>query len=493
MNDLETFENSTLSELLTTQNKSLEYFEDLVNKEEYNSFEEILLAHNITLKKVDEREAELEKRLLEIEEEIKCDNYCDKWDYLFAGSAGVLAGLVDSFLVGSPTDSKLLSSSDEVVNKLVERFAKLNGWDGPKGDSNPTRSAIAFLERMFKVNYDQRHSGDVSGIFSMSPGNHHLKSLAHSPSPIGLLFSIIDQFRGTSTFLDRGRLITIDADFRLQGSNFPSMLFSAFYNWLGHIMSDIAGSSGASQRGSGVAIPFYELLSGLDIGEFGEEKRSFAEIAVKVFENGYDARFGLTLAIPVLMVELFVRLFCILRHRFQFKKSWKDCLIFLKADSSPRLRKMLLVGHGTLCLIDAGDAFIKSGGPANWVMFFSRLNFVAWVRLAHLGAKHLISILRNDIAIQRYKLRAQAFDEYVEDVNQIVDDFLAAHSRKMDKFFLERRVELNNLFGRVDDAIMDGDFLLMSNQVQQIGSKYGFVSKMDSFEEVNQLIDDDEY
>lgn len=263
------------------------------------------------------------------------------------------------------------------MDNLVQKFASLNGWQGAKGGADSTRSAIGFLERTFKVNYDQRHSADVAGIFTMSASNHHLKSLAHSPSPIGLIFSIIDQFNGTATFLDNGYLITIDSESNLRGNSVPSKIFAAFVNWIGHIMSDIAGSSGASSRGAGIPIPFYELLQSFNVGSFGEDKKTLAEIAVKVFEKGYDARFSLVQSIPVLMVELFTRFFCILRHRFQFKRDWKDCLQFLNFDSIPRLRKMLLVGHGTLCLIDAGDAFIRSGFAQNWVEIFSRLNFVA--------------------------------------------------------------------------------------------------------------------
>ena len=110
--------------------------------------------------------------------------------------------------------------SDNATNSLVERFAKLNGWNGPKGNSDPTKSAIGFLERNFKVNYDHQHGSLVNDFMAMSASNHHLKSLAHSPSPLGLIFSLLDQFRGTATFIDNGQLITVTAESQLQGSNF---------------------------------------------------------------------------------------------------------------------------------------------------------------------------------------------------------------------------------------------------------------------------------
>ena len=51
------------------------------------------------------------------------------------------------------------------------------------------------------------------------------------------------------------------------------------------------------------------------------------------------------------------------------------------------LRMMLLIGHGTLCVIDGGDAIIKSGGNA--VAFVLRLNIIGWARFIVLVFKEL--------------------------------------------------------------------------------------------------------
>ena len=125
---------------------------------------------------------------------------CDKYDYLISAGCGVISGLVDAFLVGSPGQSVLGSWTDAQVDKCVMNFAKMNGWS----DNGKSASAIGFLENKFRVNYDQRHGGDVGGLFDMSTKNHHMKSLAHSPSPIGLFFSVLNQFTGTATFVANG-------------------------------------------------------------------------------------------------------------------------------------------------------------------------------------------------------------------------------------------------------------------------------------------------
>ena len=60
--------------------------------------------------------------------------------------------------------------------------------------------------------------------------------------------------------------------FELQGGNFSAKLFCGVANWFGHIMSDIAGSSGSQGRGSGLAIPFFELFQMCTFGEFQDRK-----------------------------------------------------------------------------------------------------------------------------------------------------------------------------------------------------------------------------
>lgn len=310
----------------------------------------------------------------------KCD--CDRWDYAIAASCGALAGLVDAFLVGVPVNSLLGGLSDKAADKLVEKFAIVCGRD-----ESGSKGAIKFLECMFKVPYDQQIPNRVGGAVPLSMNNHHIKSLAHSPSPIGLLFSVLDQFTGCASYVDKGQLIRVSSDskdFRLDGSNLPSKLFAAFVNWIGHILSDFAGASGSKGRGSGVPIPFFEMLQFANVGSFGDDKRTLAEMAVEMFEEGYDARFGAALAVPVLINELFIRIAWVVKRRYYHGHDWSDCKPSAK---HPSLRRMLLVGYGSLVLVDATDAAVRMGfQPAAMLI---HMNFVAWMRFAFLGLREL--------------------------------------------------------------------------------------------------------
>ena len=358
---------------------------------------------------------------------LKTHDKCDKFDYLTAVACGAIGGLVDVFLVGMPGDSILGQWTDSMVDKSVMSFAKLCGWEG-----NSIKSAIGFLENGsaasrkngfngFKVNYDQRHTGDIDGLFSMSAKNHHMKSLAHSPDPIGLFFSILNQFTSTSTFLSNGKLITIDTEtFELRGSNPISKLFCGVVNWFGHLMSDVAGSSGATGRGSGIVMPFYELFQFCNFGKFsvGKDKQTLATIATRAFQEGYDLRHSLAMSIPVLITDLSIRVIWAIRQRFQFHHPLNECIPSSKHDN---LRVMLLIGNGTLCVIDAIDAGVHSGG--NTLVLFMRLNLVAWFRLVKLVLKEVCIRLglnvNLDDTIAAFKRINAAIDAYLIELKQI--------------------------------------------------------------------------
>lgn len=315
---------------------------------------------------------------------------CDTQDYLIAVACGAVAGLVDIFFVGAPGDSALGNWSDAQVDAAVRKFAALNGW-APKPDkAGSTASAIGWLETKFKINYDQRYSKDVSGLLDMSTKNHHIKSLAHSPDVVGLFFSVLNQFTSTSTFVSGGKLITIQTEtFELRGNNIPSKLFCGIANWFGHVMSDIAGSSGSrgnAGRGTGVAIPFYELFQFCSFGKFniGKDRQDLATLSVRVFQEGYDARYGLTMSIPVLLCDLSIRLLWAVKRYFAQKMPLQECA---PSQAHADLRVMLLFGHGTLCLMDGADAALRSGG--NWIAFFTRMNLIAWARFIMLVFKEI--------------------------------------------------------------------------------------------------------
>ena len=325
---------------------------------------------------------------------------CDKLDYALAASSGALCGIIDIFLVGKPSQSPVGDITDEWFANRTKDFAKLFGWedDGKK----PFSSAIKHLEKKFKIPYDQSSSGGAAKeVFHLTPSNHHFKSLAHNPSLLGLFFSILDQFNNSSHFVTGGQLVSLieaDGKFELQGHNVPSKLFCAIVNWFGHLISDMSGSHTSKGRGMGIPSPLWTWTNdiiaiksklNMPISQFDD---NINEIAIKIFEQGYDARFQTTQAIPVFINELIVRLFYSIRRFGKYfaetnkdlrsvKSLWEACEPF----SNHTVKRMLTVAHGTFCLIDIGDAtvrgFIASGGSFNFTELLLRLNIVGVGRL----------------------------------------------------------------------------------------------------------------
>lgn len=315
---------------------------------------------------------------------------CDKYDYLAAVACGAVGGMIDIFFVGAPGNSTLGKWTDKQVDNTVKGFAKMAGWSPKEAQSGNVASAIGFLEKKFKVNYDQRYASDVGGLFTMSTKNHHMMSLSHSPDIVGLFFSVLNQFTSTASFVAEGQLVTISTDtYELHGGNFIAKLFCGVANWIGHIMSDIAGSSGSrgnAGRGTGVVMPFYELFQFCKFGKLsaGRDRQDLATIAVRAFQEGYDFRHGMTAAVPVIVTDLSIRFIWAFRQYFQYGMPLKECI---PTPQHADLRVMLLFGNAALCILDGIDAGIRSGG--NFLAFFMRLNLIAWFRLVTLVLKEI--------------------------------------------------------------------------------------------------------
>lgn len=382
--------------------------------------------------------------------------HCDKYDYIIAAFCGVVCGLIDSFFVGGiPDKSKIGAWTDEQAEKFVRKVSK-GLWKKDAGKRNEIlnmyrdkkivkeqrdrmlkdagipynqnlyeqpeslQQCIQYLEKKFGVNYDASSAAFLNGegvLGGMRPSNHHIMSLAHSPSIIGLIFSIADQFTGKASFADNGKLIRLvpkekknEIDrFELRGSTFATKLLCGFTNWLGHLCSDLVGSNTtrATQnggRGSGIPFPLMELLQfcNFNVPDKNGEKMTISELTVKIFEKGYDLRFATAAAVPVVLNEIMIRLLWSLKSRFYHKNLWKDSIPF---GNHPELRRMLLAGHGTLCIVDAVDAGIRSVDP---VTFALHLNVSAWTRLGISGIQEIRALYKENV------IDVNALDEDLE-------------------------------------------------------------------------------
>ena len=379
---------------------------------------------------------ELEENLNETIETVKkLTPECDKYDYILSASSGVLCGIIDIFLVGKPGESPLGDITDKWFANRTIAFAKICGY---KGDDNSLSSAIKFLEKKFKVPYDQSVGGGIfKELINLTPNNHHFKSLAHNPTILGLFFSILNQFTNTSTFVANGELITLnnsDGNIELKGNNVVSKLFCGVINWIGHMISDLSGSSSSKGRGMGIPAPFLAWSNsviaikrklGIEVSEFNKASN---ELALKLFEKGYDVRFQTAQAIPVFINEMIVRFFYSIRRLIKYfsstKKDERNFLSlwnFCEPFSNATVKRMLTVAHGTFCLTDISDATIrglaKGVGSFNVSEFIMRLNIVGVGRFA-------VSIYGEiNRELKKEKVNRDAI--YLQRSKTIVEDYLS--------------------------------------------------------------------
>lgn len=344
----------------------------------------------------------------------------DKYDYAYAAAVGGLCGMVDALLVGTADKDpnsigKLAQMTDKGAEKLVMNFAKSRGWKGPKQGKDPVKSAIGWLERHYPVCFDHAKTSDIDGelVKNILPKNHHLLSISHSP--LGIIFGIRDLLQGKATFIDleSGKLISVTGKWNKQaleqGLDKVESLTAAWERWLGHLMSDLAGSSGTStERGSGLPAGFESILLKLNSGEgFSSE---VAEIIHKMFYSGYDLRFTVATSIPVFLNELLIRVYWMLKQKLYYKKPMKECIPFGK---SRELQRLLLVSLLVFEAIDIGHATIKGFRKASYITFFCSLNYIG---LCDLALRVLFNFLLQEKHINQVNsiLKGELQQKYME-------------------------------------------------------------------------------
>jgi len=364
-------------------------------------------------------------------------NHADGFDNIIAVSSGILTGLIDAFFVGEFNLSEAKADSHKHVNKFIEKYAHLRGYEG-KGLSG----AINFLEDKFPV--EQDNIWKDAGISSTKL--HHLEDLAHHPTLLGLGAAIFVKFFRVAIFVDKDgewHFLKVDTDSKtllkiwlpviITGlSNWLIYIAESKYadkmdeeipkpiqklvkllaqapavievlkvadNWFGHLVSDMGGSKNTAGGGMGIPGIFLSLLK--EISSIpGINKTDLPKIVSDLYSKSkFDMRAELAVvehlgkqAVPVLINECLVRSFFFVRYLIAEKKEhseWKDVNWNKVLPWGNRtINRMMTIASGTFMAVDMADAAIrsgvKSGGePATFfVNFVLRVNFVGIGRFA---------------------------------------------------------------------------------------------------------------
>ena len=372
-------------------------------------------------------------------------------DYAFAVFSGIMAGAIDALFVGETviTDGDVALSHQQ-VNNFIQQYASARGFDRDR-----LKDAIGDLEKAFKVAQDNVWKGTGIGV---SAKNHHLADLAHHPTPLGLVSSIVVQFLRIGTFVNKDgkwRFALVETNPKdvveilapavitgilnwlvfmaeknyeeKEGTEIPAALSKLIHlvastpmlielakcadNWFGHLVSDMGGSKNTAGGGMGIPGVFISLLyefasmpilrnTGLPllVNELYEKQKIDLRHEIPLYKTVGKQ------AIPVAFIEIYVRVGYFVTHLASelamrnndlAAVNWNNVIPF----HNRTVDRMLTVANMTFTVADTADAAvhaaIESGG--NWVLFSGR--FVT--RFNYVGAGRAAIAIVKEISNER--------------------------------------------------------------------------------------------
>lgn len=371
---------------------------------------------------LNDKEQKFIKELDEAYEEIeRLTNYADGYDYALAVSSGIIAGLIDSLIIGEWNFARGKKKANIDINNKIIKFAKKDPryipWcDGVgksnkwvKRDPDSLDSAVEFLEEKYVLPGDNEWKFKNSGVTAAS---HHLDDFCHHPTLIGMICCIIVQFTGTAEYHpsngnDFNMPITVNEYGKLVSDKFFGKIFAGIINWFfvaaqtlknrkGHLISDMAGSKSAvKKRKGGAGIPGSVMSTLKELSSLPcFNNTNFAENLRKAYQNGigtkesqlnlgifnnlfdgasskFDMRTEQAVknelkrqAIPVIINEIVVRAFYFIR-RFVEQMKVKESLMDIEWKkvfpmNNRTIVRMITIASGTFCIVDIGDAAIRA-------------------------------------------------------------------------------------------------------------------------------------
>ncbi len=296
-------------------------------------------------------------------------------------AAGVIAGIIDIILVGTPEVVKLWKGGENFDGSILTGFLRKIG----NGDSKLS-TMFKWLSEKCQVPYDVSNKKDV-----VYPNNHRLRNPGHDPL-LGLLFAAADIILGTATVIDNNGKIRI----LVNSKDYPPIqkyLSVLFY--LGHLLSDICTARG-------LPIPGFFLTQFLTKGE-----DSIAKIAEKMYKDGYDLRHFASMSTPVFVKNL------ILEGYIRLTRAERD-----NPDIAPIAVREILKKKETAYkyrLRMVSDAVACGGNVLKFFILPTKGNITA------LNIPDWSALLKNTIVSLKYQMREKSIEKVIA-YRQIIDD-----------------------------------------------------------------------
>ncbi|MBP0027762.1 hypothetical protein [Roseofilum sp. Guam] len=266
-------------------------------------------------------------------------------DYAVVGITGLVATLLDFFVVAIPKDINYLG-------KYQQKGSQFTGWLRTLGmDNGKLHPFLKWCEKVCKVPYDKSICSDIPGL---TPKTHRLLSLGHDPL-FGLIFGTFDILNGSLTAFDVQGNLKVIKTWNMVGEN---KIFAPLI-WLGHIVSDLCTSMG-------VPIPGWGFTQLLQFGSIGPKNMTIAQTANWMYVNGYELRHLLTLSMPVAAIDLVIRSYHYLSTLKPEPSELKASMGYgeiEKIQANLKLNKMLLLSRAIAVSGNGLKVFTYAGNP----------------------------------------------------------------------------------------------------------------------------------
>ena len=309
--------------------------------------------------------AVVDKRIAAHIEDFDARYALDKWDYAIAGGCGLFAAMFDLLFVKAPPKptTEWSKEVDGVFNRGVQQaFNRLLPPDVSKKLSKSTIGGA-----------DSRTVDQLLGapLRTLNPMNHRLRSLSHDPI-LGFLFGVLDMKRGTCTVVGSGGLKIYPTTLEPVDGN----LFQLLGRMFGHLLSDVNAPSTKGNRGMGLPAPFMGILRMFDSLPAGDS--DLGKQIEHMYVNGYDLRQFVATSIPVLIMEVMMRVFYAVKQVKLAGSPLGEALIdTIPLKMNPRFRMMLAMAYGTAAAVNGAKVYITKD--------ILNLNYAAWLGLAWNG------------------------------------------------------------------------------------------------------------
>ena len=509
--------------------------------------EQEIIAADVSMEAVGPMDtAELKAELDKVNRELdRYTSHADKADYAVAVASGILAGVIDSVFVGEADFSDNgIALSHRQVNNFIQEYARARGFDRTR-----LKDAIADLEKAFPVLQDNIWKGADIGVNATS---HHLADIAHHPTPLGLVASMVVQFLRIGIFVNKegqwhiipiqtgaGEMVQTLAPAVITGllnwlvsigkrtyeketdikvpeavlkvarivASAPMLIevIKCADNWFGHLVSDMGGSKSTAGGGMGIPGVFMSLLHEISSLPILKDTGLPAFVSDLYTKNRFDLRHEIVIykelgkqAIPVLLNELFTRtLYFIGRvaseyavhHSFR-EIDWASTFPY----GNRTVDRMLTVSSLTFTVADTADAAvhaaIESGG--NWVVFAGkfacRFNYVGAGRAAVAVVREVSSEAKEAQLIHERLLLTEA---YSAQVMEKLQTYKAELEEKVSEYLAEDIEAFLEGFDYMEEGLRTGNSNLVIRGNVVIQRVLGREPQFTNQTEFDELMDSD--